>query len=115
QFFIHEGLKLTGFLSALFANPPALGFMSDLLFTSFVFLIMMFHEQKHGGAGLGWPSPRFREIVDRVPFENRDAFEMIAQNPRGQQSGKTATNDHGMGPVRGERGSHVELRDRKKS
>ena len=83
QFFIHEGLKLTGFLSALFANPPALGFMSDLLFTSFVFWIMMMHDQKHGGAGLGWPLPRFREIVARVPFENRDALEMIAQNSCG--------------------------------
>ena len=53
QFFIHEGLQLTGFLSALFANPLASGFTSDLLFTSFVFWIMMIHEQKHGDG----PSP----------------------------------------------------------
>ncbi|MCA9469101.1 MAG: DUF2834 domain-containing protein [Nitrospira sp.] len=52
-FFIHEGLNLTGFLSALFANPPASGFTSDLLFTTFVFWIMIFHEQKHGDG----PSP----------------------------------------------------------
>ncbi|MCB9196794.1 MAG: DUF2834 domain-containing protein [Flavobacteriales bacterium] len=53
QFLIHEGLNLTGFLSALFLSLPASGFTSDLLFTSFVFWIMMIHEQKHGGGGSG--------------------------------------------------------------
>ncbi|MCA9469882.1 MAG: DUF2834 domain-containing protein, partial [Nitrospira sp.] len=44
QFLIHEGLNLTGFLSALFLSLSASEFTSDLLFTSFVFWIMMIHE-----------------------------------------------------------------------
>ena len=48
QFLISDGLNLPVFVSALFANPPASGFTSDLLFTSFVFWVMMFHEKNHG-------------------------------------------------------------------
>ena len=48
QYFLESGLNLPGFVSALFANPPATGFTVDLLFTSFVFWIMMFHERRQG-------------------------------------------------------------------
>ena len=50
-------------------------------------------------AGLGLSTPRLRILVDRVPFENRDALEMIAQDPRGYQPGKTTANYHGMSTV----------------
>jgi len=46
QFILSEGVNLAGFVSALFANPAASGFTSDLLFTSFVFWLMMFYEQR---------------------------------------------------------------------
>ena len=41
-----NGLNLPGFVSSLFANPPATGFTVDLLFTSIVFWIMMFYERR---------------------------------------------------------------------
>lgn len=53
QYIISEGLNLPGFVSALFANPPASGFTSDLLLTSLVFWIMMFREKRQGNG----PSP----------------------------------------------------------
>ncbi len=47
QFIVSHGVDLPGFISALFVNPPTAGFTSDLLFSSFVFWIMMFQEKKH--------------------------------------------------------------------
>ncbi len=47
QFLITDGFNLPGFISALFANPAASGFTSDLLFSSFVFWIMIYQEKKH--------------------------------------------------------------------
>lgn len=47
-YIINEGVNLPGFISAIFANPPASGFTTDLLFSSLVFWIMMFHEKKQG-------------------------------------------------------------------
>lgn len=46
QFIIENGVDLPDFVSALFTNPPASGFTSDLLFTSFVFWIMMYSDKK---------------------------------------------------------------------
>ncbi len=45
QHFSSEGVSLTGFVAALFANPAAGGFTADLLFTSAVFWIFMFHQR----------------------------------------------------------------------
>ena len=45
QFIMIEGVDLPKFASALFANPAASGFTSDLLFTSFVFWMVMFVER----------------------------------------------------------------------
>ncbi len=44
QHFSSEGVSLSGFVAALFANPAAGGFTADLLLTSFVFWIFMFHQ-----------------------------------------------------------------------
>lgn len=46
QFIMSEGVDLAKFASALFANPAASGFTSDLLFTSFVFWLIMFVERR---------------------------------------------------------------------
>ena len=50
QHFSIEGIGLSGFVAALFANPAAGGFTVDLLFTSVVFWILMFqeHSRKKG-------------------------------------------------------------------
>ncbi len=40
-----EGVSLMAFLAAVFANPAAGGFTADLLFTSMVFWIFMFHQR----------------------------------------------------------------------
>jgi hypothetical protein len=48
QYIFNNGLNLPGFVSSLFANPPATGFTVDLLFISFVFWIMMIHQRKQG-------------------------------------------------------------------
>ncbi len=45
QHFSSEGVSLSRFVSALFANPAAGGFTADLLFTSLVFWIFMFHQR----------------------------------------------------------------------
>jgi hypothetical protein len=45
QHFSSEGVGLSGFVAALFANPAAGGFTADLLFTSLVFWIFMFHQR----------------------------------------------------------------------
>ncbi len=48
QHFSSEGFGLVGFVNALFANPAASGFTADLLITSSVFWIFMFHQHKRG-------------------------------------------------------------------
>ncbi len=48
QHFSSEGVSLPRFVTALFANPAAGGFTTDLLFTSGVFWIFMFHQQNRG-------------------------------------------------------------------
>ncbi len=45
QHFSSEGIGLSGFVAALFANPAAGGFTADLLVTSVVFWIFMFHQR----------------------------------------------------------------------
>ncbi len=44
QHFFSEGVSLPGFVAALFANPAAGGFTADLLVTSLVVWILMFHQ-----------------------------------------------------------------------
>ena len=46
QHFATEGPSLLRFVSALYANPAAGGFTSDLLVTSFIFWIFMFHQRR---------------------------------------------------------------------
>ncbi len=46
QFIKAEGLSLLAFSQALFVNGAAGGFSADLLFTSFVFWLFMFVQQK---------------------------------------------------------------------
>ena len=53
QFFSSEGVQLTGFISALFANGAAGGFSADLLISSFVFWLAMFYRRRKDGG----PSP----------------------------------------------------------
>lgn len=48
QHFADVGFGLSGFISALFANPAAGGFTADLLITSLVFWIAMFHRRSLG-------------------------------------------------------------------
>ena len=48
QHFADVGFGLGDFTSALFANPAAGGFTADLLITSFVFWIAMFHRRSLG-------------------------------------------------------------------
>jgi hypothetical protein len=48
QYFSSEGLDITGFVSALFDNGAAAGFSADLLVTSLVFWVAMFHRQREG-------------------------------------------------------------------
>lgn len=45
-----SGFSLSTFVSAVFANPAASGFTSDLLISSFVFWVFMFHRNRfaHG-------------------------------------------------------------------
>jgi hypothetical protein len=42
-----SGLDLPGFVAAVFANPAAGGFTADLLLSSFVFWVFMFHRHKY--------------------------------------------------------------------
>jgi hypothetical protein len=53
QFFSEEGINLSKFVSALFANGAISGFTADLLITSLVFWIAMFQQR---GKGRG-PNP----------------------------------------------------------
>lgn len=48
QHFSAAGFGLSGFLSAIFANPAAGGFTADLLISSVVFWIAMFHRRSLG-------------------------------------------------------------------
>lgn len=48
QHFTNVGFGLGDFTSALFANPAAGGFTADLLITSIVFWIAMFHRRSLG-------------------------------------------------------------------
>jgi len=48
QHFADVGFGLPGFMSAVFANPAAGGFAADLLISSFVFWIAMFHRRSLG-------------------------------------------------------------------
>ncbi len=45
QHFSSEGVSLSRFVTALFANGAAGGFTADLLITSVVFWIFMFHQR----------------------------------------------------------------------
>ena len=45
QHFSSQGFGLSGFVSALFANPAAGGFSADLLFTSVIFWIFIFQQR----------------------------------------------------------------------
>ena len=48
QHFEANGFAITDFVSALFMNAPASGFTTDLLISSFVFWIAMFHRRSQG-------------------------------------------------------------------
>ncbi len=48
QHFSAEGVSLPVFVAALFANPAASGFTSDLLISSFVFWAAMYQQRKQG-------------------------------------------------------------------
>ena len=48
QHFDTFGFAIADFVAALFANAPAGGFTSDLLISSFVFWIAMFHSRRQG-------------------------------------------------------------------
>ncbi len=58
-FFEHFGMSgvgLPAFVAAVFANPAASGFTSDLLISSFVFWAFMFHRNRfaHGPSPVGF-------------------------------------------------------------
>lgn len=53
QFIQSEGLNIPLFIESLFVNGAAGGFSADLFFTSFVFWLFMFFEQKNSNK----PSP----------------------------------------------------------
>ena len=48
QHFEAYGFDISDFIAALFVNGPAGGFTTDLLISSFVFWIAMFHRRRHG-------------------------------------------------------------------
>ncbi len=48
QHFEANGFAIADFVSALFMNAPASGFTTDLLISSFVFWIAMFHRRSQG-------------------------------------------------------------------
>lgn len=54
QFTQLNGINLPAFTSALFVNGAAGGFSADLLISSFVFWIWMFHQQKVRNAPKPW-------------------------------------------------------------
>ena len=60
QHFGTEGIALPAFVAAVFANPAASGFTSDLLLSSFVFWIFIF------GAGEGGPRPWPFIVINRL-------------------------------------------------
>lgn len=48
QHFASVGFGLMDFVAALFANPASGGFTADLLISSFVFWIVIFHRRSQG-------------------------------------------------------------------
>ena len=48
QHFESVGFSLMSFITALYANPAASGFTSDLLISSFIFWIAMFQQRNLG-------------------------------------------------------------------
>jgi hypothetical protein len=60
QHFADAGLHLGGFMAAVFANPAAGGFTADLLISSLVFWIAMYHRQSLGKG----PKPLFFIILN---------------------------------------------------
>jgi len=60
QHFTEVGFALSNFLSALFVNGAAGGFTADLLITSLVFWIFMFHRAGRGDA----PKPFWFIIIN---------------------------------------------------
>ncbi len=64
QFIMIERVDLPKFASALFANPAASGFISDLLFTSLVFWMVMFVE-RHKTKNTS-PSPHISIVLNLV-------------------------------------------------
>ncbi len=54
QHIAQEGFDVIGFVEGLFATPPAGGFTSDLLLSSFVFWIMMFADRRLTQAPRPW-------------------------------------------------------------
>jgi uncharacterized protein DUF2834 len=48
QHFVNTGFGIGDFIFAIFANPAASGFTADLLITSLVFWIAMFHRRSQG-------------------------------------------------------------------
>ncbi len=56
QHFGSSGFGQSAFVAAVFANPAASGFTSDLLISSFVFWVFMFHRNRfaHGPNPMGF-------------------------------------------------------------
>jgi hypothetical protein len=60
--FANAGFGLTEFVVAVFANPAAAGFTADLLISSFVFWIAMFHRRSLGKG----PNPLLFIIINML-------------------------------------------------
>ncbi|MDA0679912.1 MAG: DUF2834 domain-containing protein [Proteobacteria bacterium] len=54
QHFADSGFGLPGFIASLFANPAAGGFTADLLITSGIFWIAIFHRRSLGKGPKPW-------------------------------------------------------------
>lgn len=61
QHFRSVGFNLEGFVSAVFENPAASGFTVDLLISSLVFWVVMFHRRAAGG-----PKPTLYIVLNLV-------------------------------------------------
>lgn len=60
QHFDANGFSVSDFVSALFMNAAASGFTTDLLISSFVFWIAMFHRRKQGNG----PNPALFVVLN---------------------------------------------------
>jgi hypothetical protein len=49
------GYDISVFVRALFVNPAASGFTADLVITSLVFWIAIFHRKRNGNGPKPWP------------------------------------------------------------